>query len=243
MDLRGLPKNIIVVDDDRQRSLQFAHLLKRFGYNVFVAATCHGLTGFAGKFIPHVALLDIRIKNDKGKPCIDYIREAHLPGEMKLLTIGGWGDKKLLEDSLYKGADGYFVRPVMPTPLICKLESLTETVPRSVPRLDIIFRITVDNEGDKKVYYATMLSEKGVFVATAEPLPARSKVVLVMDLPGMRSVEIGGEVIYNLVKGVARLQSPGMGIRFENISEKLQEGLRHFVEGRFLEEPPESVLI
>src|SRR3989337_4315475 len=82
----------------------------------------------------------------------------------------------------------------------------------------------------RKISYATMLSENGVFIRALKTIPVGTKVVVSMDLPSEKPVEVEGLVIYTVAFNKDQFVEPGICIRFFNIDKTTQLGLRKFIE-------------
>jgi len=139
-------------------------------------------------------------------------------------------DAKALEDSLKKGATAYIFKPLSPTPLYRLVQKVTEKKPRENVRARIIFKVAVLYQNQRRVSFASMLSEAGVFIRTVKPIPVGTKVSLSMDLPSEKPIELEGVVIYIVEFNKEKFIEPGMCIHFTNIDKNIQLGLRKFVE-------------
>lgn len=223
------PKNILVADPDRIRCLKTAHLLKRLEYNSFVAINIHDLLLITNGVMPNLILLDIRMPFLEGQTCLERIKSDHKLSIIKVIMTAEKNDEKSLE-TIGKGADGRIMRPVMPTGLYREIHRLIEPHPREIPRLRVLFKVVVASGSFTKAYFATMLSEKGVFIRTLNALPVGENVRLSLDLPSAKPVAFEGNVIYGIKKTTEEISEPGMGIRFINIDPDMQMKLRRFIE-------------
>jgi len=78
------------------------------------------------------------------------------------------------------------------------------------------------------------LSSGGIYLATKEPLPPGSMVVLRMNLPKLdNAVEVLGEVVWNNVDPEKKNGLPnGMGIKFLSMNSLIQEHIGLFHAGK-----------
>ena len=231
---RIIPKNIIIADTDKKRLVALLVLVKRFGYNVFPAATVKDFVALSKRIIPDAVLMDIDLLKSSKQNCIEAINKEKTLGNVKILTVAEKKDEALLEKTLKMGANAFLVRPIRPTPLIKIIEQLIEETQRTCPRLSYIFKVTVLTAKEKRMNYASMISEKGLFIRTMNGLPVGTKVQLTMDLPSKEPVKARGEVIYILKDADNDYLEPGMGIKFTRLDKKIAGGIKSFVEGQLM---------
>ncbi|MBI2412010.1 MAG: PilZ domain-containing protein [Deltaproteobacteria bacterium] len=225
-------KNILVADPDQRRSLRAAIILKRLEYNVFVASESAELLRIADYAMPNLILLDLRMPFVGNRTCLEAIRSERGLDPVKVITTADIADEPLLKESLKKGANDFLIRPFGPTGLYRKIQTLTETQPREAPRLRVIFRATVTAGHTARTAYATMISERGVFIRTMNPFEAGTHVLLSLDLPSAKPLVLDGEVIYQVSLNRERFSEPGMGVRFVNLPPEVRMGLKAFIESQ-----------
>lgn len=76
------------------------------------------------------------------------------------------------------------------------------------------------------------ISEGGVFVVSYVPLPVGTKVSLDLSLPGGFEIHATGTVRWVRAQRDDEGQRPGMGVRFDDLSEQDRELIREFIENR-----------
>ncbi|MBI5587643.1 MAG: PilZ domain-containing protein [Deltaproteobacteria bacterium] len=226
----ALPKNILVADEDDARSLHAALLVKRLEYNVFVAANGEDLVRITNRIIPHLILLDIRMPFVGWESCLEMLRSDTLLRMIKVISVADEKDRRLLEDSLKKGANAYLARPLRACALYSTIQKLTETHPRLVPRLRVIFKVTLHAGETGRACYATMLSEQGLFIRSVNPLPDGTMLKLSLELPGSTPLALEGEVIFTRPLMKDGWIEPGMGVKFINMNDGLRDALKRFIE-------------
>ena len=231
---RVIPKNVIIADTDKKRLVTLLVLVKRFGYNVFPAATVKDFLALTKRILPDAILMDIDLLKSSKQNCLEAIRKEKSLQKVKIITIADKKDAALLEQTLKMGANDSIEKPIRPTPLIKVIEKLTETTQRTCPRLSYIFKVTILTQKEKRMNYASMISEKGLFIRTLNALPVGTKVQLTMDLPSKEPVKARGEIIYILKDADNDYLEPGMGIKFTKMEKKIQKGIRDFVEGQLM---------
>lgn len=226
----AIPKNILVADEDDARSLHAALLVKRLEYNVFVAANGEDLVRITNRIIPHLILLDIRMPFAGWESCLEMLRSDTLLKMIKVISVGDEKDRRPLEDSLKKGANAYLARPLRACSLYGTIQKLTETHPRVVPRLRVIFKVTLHAGETVRACYATMLSEQGLFIRSVNPLPDGTMLRLSMELPASTPLELEGEVLFTRPLVKDGWIEPGMGVKFIDMNDGVKDGLKRFIE-------------
>lgn len=223
-----MPKNILVADADSLRGLHTALLLKRFEYNVFTAENSLDLLRIVNGVLPNLVLLDLGFSFSNGEDSLGKIREDKALDIIKIVMAGERSCLKDLEESLGNGADGYVLRPFSPSALYGAIQTLTGSR-RKTPRLRVLFKVTILDGSARSAFFATTLSEMGLFIRTLNPLPEGTRIKMHLELPSPKPVLLDGEVIYQVRKSEG-LSEPGMGVRFLNIGRGV-EHLRKFIEG------------
>ncbi len=229
--ITALPKNILVADADPARNLHVAILLKRLEYNVFVASNPPDLFRIVNSIMPNLVLLDARMPIFEGQTCLEKLRSNRRLDYIKVVAISDDTDSELLRESTRRGADAYVTRPIRVTDFYSTIQRLTENRPRKIPRLRVIFKVTILSGKIGRAAFATMISENGVFVRTMNPLKKGTAVKLTLDLPSAKPLALDGEVIYEVRFDRDQFVEPGMGVLFRNIPEEVRQGLKKFIEG------------
>ena len=244
MSLRGMPKNVLIVEADPDRCHRLAVLTNRFGYNVFSASNGPGFLRMVNGVIPNVVLINLRLPLVDGKSYLEMLRGNEFLKVVKAVTYSDKADSGILKESLEKGADACTVMPVNPTALFEIFERLTETKPRKVPRLRVIFKVHLSMGKEEGTAYATSISEAGLFIRTGKPLEVKTKVKLSVELPSEKTpLDFDGQVIYARQHNPEKPLEPGMGILFAGMSEDKRLRMRKFVESLISAEISPDMLI
>lgn len=251
--IRGVPRNILIADNDLTRIRRLTALLKRFDYNIFVATEQNDFTRIINGIMPNLVLLNINMRypggsgeKGGGESFFNILRgegdgKAVAQHKMiKVVTISSPEDEELLKESLKEGADGYLVTPLGARELYKELQGLMEMKPRSSPRVNVVFSAFLTTGRKAVKTFATMISETGTFLRSATTVPLHSRVTLVLDIPvpaplseepltPITPITIEGRVQYIYDKededGVG-----GMGIGFLDIEDGTARRLRSFIE-------------
>jgi uncharacterized protein (TIGR02266 family) len=99
---------------------------------------------------------------------------------------------------------------------------------RKNSRIPISLEISFDSGEQVLSSYLFDIGEGGIFIGTPQPLEQGSPVRLCFHLPGLsNSLVIMGTVIWQ--QGTENSSSPGMGVRFDEISDDDRECLDAFL--------------
>lgn len=223
-------KTVLIADSNQVDMLRLSLLLKRLDYSLLTVLNCSDVIKKIAVFNPDIVLMSIRMSEMDSTACMEHIkRDANLKAT-PFVIMGEQSDAKALEENLRKGAAAYIFKPINPTLLYRVIQKITEKKPRQNLRARIIFKVTVLCQNQKRVSFASNLSEAGVFIRSIKPIPVGTKVSISMDLPSTKPIELEG-VIINIVEfNRDSFIEPGMCVHFTNIDNNIQLGLRRFVE-------------
>ena len=105
---KQVARHVLVVDDDRLVLAALAEGLRGAGYRVTGAASAEDALTAAGRDVPDLALLDVRMPGMSGIELGGRLREAGVP----FLYLSAYGDRDAVENALEEGALGYLVKPL-----------------------------------------------------------------------------------------------------------------------------------
>jgi len=80
--------------------------------------------------------------------------------------------------------------------------------------------------------YIKNISLGGIFVATSDPLPVRTRLKIQFSLPGMKSLlETEGVVVHTMGGGRGRRSAEvsGMGIKFSDLSPEAKKAIEAYI--------------
>jgi AmiR/NasT family two-component response regulator len=101
-------RHVLVVDDDRLVLAALAEGLRGAGYRVTGVASGEDALAAAGRDVPDLALLDVRMPGMSGIELGGRLREAGVP----FLYLSAYGDREAVDNALEEGALGYLVKPL-----------------------------------------------------------------------------------------------------------------------------------
>jgi uncharacterized protein (TIGR02266 family) len=111
---------------------------------------------------------------------------------------------------------------------------------RTTPRIPVKMPVTIVEGLSKKELMSVNISEGGLYLRTAQPLPEGTNFHVKFTLPydteaielsaETDTIELSAEVVRSLSLGTKLVEEPGMGIRFLNVPEDVLRRIRNFVQ-------------
>ncbi|MDH4246314.1 MAG: response regulator [Deltaproteobacteria bacterium] len=103
---------VLIIDDDPDFSEALGELLEPQGYTITVAHTLIAGRDAARRTHPEVALVDVKIGNDRGTDLIPLLKEDH--PNLLCVVMTAYTDADTVIEALKKGADDYLRKPLDP---------------------------------------------------------------------------------------------------------------------------------
>jgi CheY-like chemotaxis protein len=221
---------LLVVDSDNDSLSYTSTLLKRFEYQTSTAGTGKEAFQTATVSVPSLIIVSLNLKDMPGLELIRELKKNPSTAIIPFITLRRSGDLPGERLSLELGAADCLYQPVSAERLYQAVQEATETRPRACIRLRTTRRVKVEGplfDGAEDVCTLD-LSERGMFLRTAGPAPANTRLAMHLDLDG-RQIPVESIVVYSYrTAGGPHLQ-PGMGLVFVHISPGDQALIRQFV--------------
>ena len=103
---------MLVVDDNRDSADSLGQLLATLGHDVRIAYDGVSAIAEAGRFRPHVVLLDLGMPGLDGLETARRLRAAYPADAMFLVAVTGWGQDRDRQQTRAAGFDAHLVKPV-----------------------------------------------------------------------------------------------------------------------------------
>ena len=126
----GLPRRILVADDNRDNAESLSTLLTITGHETRMAHDGVEAVEAAEQFRPDLILLDIGMPRMNGYDACRRIREQEWARSMVIVALTGWGQEEDRNRSKEAGFDHHMVKPVEYHAL---MKLLTESAEASSP--------------------------------------------------------------------------------------------------------------
>ena len=152
-----MPKNILVIDDDKNICEVIKLYLQKEGYNVKVAYDGQaGIDEFARE-TPELVVLDIMMPKMDGWEVLKQIRKTSSAPVIMLSAKGETFDKVL---GLELGADDYIVKPFDPKEFIARVKAVTRRANKHEEEVnELVFDDLVINISNYTVLYKNEIVE------------------------------------------------------------------------------------
>ncbi len=221
----------MLVDDEADLVETLKYRLEASGYEVLTAADGQDGLKKARSEKPNLIILDLMLPKLDGYRVCRMLKFDEKYKNIPIILFSARVQESDIQMGEEQGADAYVTRPIRVTDFYSTIQRLTENRPRKIPRLRVIFKVTILSGKIGRAAFATMISENGVFVRTMNPLKKGTAVKLTLDLPSAKPLALDGEVIYEVRFDRDQFVEPGMGVLFRNIPEEVRQGLKKFIEG------------
>jgi CheY-like chemotaxis protein len=123
--LVGPALKVLVADDNRDAADTCATLIEVLGHRVETAYTGQRALELAGRFQPHVLLLDIGLPDLNGYELAKQIRAATWARRTVLIAVTGWGQEEHQRRALEAGFDHHLTKPLAAETLEFLLQSVS----------------------------------------------------------------------------------------------------------------------
>ena len=108
----GVPRRILVVDDNRDAADTLAAMLELMGHDVRVAYSGYGAMPAAENFQPALIFMDIGMADLNGYEATRQVRQQEWARNIRMIALTGWGQEHDRARSQAAGCDGHLVKPV-----------------------------------------------------------------------------------------------------------------------------------
>ena len=119
-------KKILIVDDEPNILMSLDFLMRKEGYNVFVARDGAEAIKIIDEDQPHIVILDIMMPNVDGYEVCQYIKNDEITKSTKVIFLSAKSKKEDIEKGYEMGADLYLTKPFSTRDLVKEVKSLTQ---------------------------------------------------------------------------------------------------------------------
>ena len=119
-----MPKSVLVVDDERNIMLSLEYLMKRLGYEVFLARDGDEALAIIEQKVPDLVLLDVMIPKRDGYDVCQATRANPALDSVRIIMVTAKGREVEIEKGLALGADAYLTKPFSTRELADKVQDL-----------------------------------------------------------------------------------------------------------------------
>ncbi len=115
---------VLIVDDEPSILMSLEFLMKKEGYQVFIARDGSEALDIIEKEIPLIIILDIMMPNVDGYEVCSYVKNSLRFGHIKVIFLSAKNKESDIEKGYLVGADLYVPKPFSTKALVAKVNAL-----------------------------------------------------------------------------------------------------------------------
>lgn len=225
-------RTILLVDNSATTLFYWGMLLKRLEYKVVSKRNAAEALTVLETDPPAAVLTEITLSGMDGVALLKEIKGDRRFKDIPVVMLTSVTDAAVKADCERQGCAAWFCKDVEPDMLYQKLQTLVESTPRQHIRLNTSVKVIVGDGtamgGSARTEYASAISEGGLYVRTQYPQPqnALTPVRILLDGGEVRAKAV---VLYSCGKNEGPYREPGMGLKFEEISDQDRHLIRQFI--------------
>jgi len=117
-------KKILIVDDEVNILMSLEYLLRRKGYEVYIARNGNEAMKLADENHPDLVLLDIMMPDVDGYEVCRYLKGTPELADPKVIFLSAKSKKSDIDKGYEVGADLYLLKPFSTRELVSKIKEL-----------------------------------------------------------------------------------------------------------------------
>jgi len=223
---------LVVVDADSSHLYYTSILLQRLEYDIHTTRAAEDALEIVDVAHPALVLTELSLNGMDGAELLRKIKRNPGTYAIPVIILTASRDAAVKESCRRDGCTAFLQKPVDPDALYAAVQKATESTPRKYIRLNTCLNVIVGDDKAAAAFaiddYITALSENGMFVSTAHPRPAGTRVPVTILLENER-INVTGEVLYSFERGKGPMRTPGMGIKFASIQPGDQDLIKSFI--------------
>ncbi len=119
-------QKVLIVDDEPAILMSLEFLVKKAGFEVFIARNGTEALEIVSRELPHVVVLDIMMPDVDGYEVCERIKQNPKTAHAKIIFLSAKSKESDIEKGLILGADFYITKPFSTRVLTEKIKSLTQ---------------------------------------------------------------------------------------------------------------------
>lgn len=229
---------LLIVDGDTSYLYYTGMLLQRLDYSVYTAKTAEETFEIMRFSPPLLVLTEIDLPQMNGIDFLRKIKQEPTTKHVPVLVYTASTDQALKYRCIEAGCAGFLRKPFDPDELYAAVQKATEAKPRSYARLHVCMKVEIGGAPIPNDCCITAISENGMYVSTAQPLPVGKSVPIQLTLRET-TIKAKGKVLYSFGPGKGPLGVTGMGIKFTEIKPEDKALLTAFIKKELTQDLPE----
>ncbi len=222
---------LIVVDGDASQLYYTGMLLQRLGYNVYTTKMAEDALEVMHITVPSLVLTDVILPGMSGLELKKKLKHNPDTQTVPVIFYAQSLESSVKEACLREEGCMLLLKPAEPDVLFEAIQKAAEIKPRKYIRLSVCLSVIVDNEAaadGSPIDCLTAISENGMYVSTLHPRPAGTEIPFSLFLQKY-VIRIMGTVLQSYKSGEGPLRTPGMGVKFTQITTEDQAMIRSFI--------------
>lgn len=124
MAMKKVKNRILIADDEPNILLSLEFLMRKNGYEVFIARNGNEAIDLVKRYKPALAVLDIMMPDIDGYQICEFIKSSPNYSDCKILFLSAKSKDSDISKGLESGADAYMTKPFSTRELVQKIGDL-----------------------------------------------------------------------------------------------------------------------
>ena len=221
---------ILFANDNPSFLMYIGILVKRLGYEVYLALDGMEAITVAKERKPTIIAIDFSLPKINGASCLNLIRNDADLRDTPIIMLGSQENNLSKMDIEKMNIQGYLTKPLNVTDFYLAIQKcLNHSIKRKHIRAPLAITVSMYCDERHKELSASNLSVEGIFLKTAEPYPVGTEMDLVLTVDDEDPVELKGIVVSAHRMSADIRPESGMGITFMGIPEDVRYRLHYAV--------------
>jgi uncharacterized protein (TIGR02266 family) len=212
-------------------------LIKRLGYNIFLAQDADETIKLAREKDPSVIVLDHMLPKIGDSSCLNLLKKDSKLRDIPVIILSFEVNESSRKEILNSGSCYVLGKPVNISEFYTAIQGCLKQADKSLNkrrniRSPLSLRVSIECGNESQELFATNLSHEGMFLRTLSPFEVGTEMDVFFNIDDEDPVELKGQVVY-----IKRLSGeidpePGMGIKFLDVPEDVKYRVAFFVMGQ-----------
>ncbi|MEW6108083.1 MAG: response regulator [Nitrospirota bacterium] len=226
--------SILLADDSHTFLMYVGILVKRLGYNIYLARDGVEAIKLAKEKKPSIIVLDYMMPKIDGSSCLSIIRSDPELRNTPVLILTSSGGESTRDEFERLGCCGFLNKPINISEFYrvineCLKHDNKGMNKRKNIRAPLSLRVFIEYRNETRELTASAMSVEGMYLRTVAPFEVGTELNVVFNIDYEDPVELRSKVIYNNRLSTEIEPEPGMGIKFLDIPEDVRYRLSYFI--------------
>jgi uncharacterized protein (TIGR02266 family) len=209
-------------------------LIKRLGYNIFLAQDADETIKLAREKNPSVIVLDYKLPKIDDSSCLSLLKKDSKLRNIPVIILSSDVNELVREE--FMNSDSCYVlgKPVNISEFYTAIQGCLKQADKALNkrrniRSPLSLKVSIECGNESQELFATNLSHEGMFLRTISPFEVGTEMDAFFTIDDEDPIELKGQVVY--IKGLSgEMDSePGMGIKFLDVPEDIKYRIAFFV--------------